>query len=63
MRETMKDANGNAVGYKKICGPLELAEDPSGKMIGRYDKNTNTTFDKHGKALYRDNQTSALFGR
>jgi len=63
MKETIKDANGRTLGYKKVCGSQTIVEDASGKMLGRYDKNVNKTVDSSGRAVYSGDQSSALFGR
>jgi len=62
VKETIKDASGKTLGYRVERGPLTIVEDASGKQIGRFDRNTNKTFDKSGKAAYSGDQTSALFG-
>ena len=62
MKEMIKDASGKTLGYKKTCGSQTIVEDASGKMLGRFDKNTGKTFDASGKALYNGDQTSALLG-
>lgn len=62
MRETIKDGNGKTVGYKFDTGNQVLVQDAAGGTIGRYDKNTNKTFDKQGKVRYSGDNSSALFG-
>lgn len=60
MRTAIKDANGRTIGYLNPQGSQVLAENASGAVIGRYDKNTDKTFDNHGKPLYSGNQTGAV---
>ena len=60
MREMIKSASGKTLGYKFDTGNVVLLQDASGKSIGRFDKNTNKTFDKTGRAVYEGDQTSAL---
>jgi hypothetical protein len=62
MKTRIQNANGTTVGYKVQCGSQVITQDASGATIGRYDANTNQTYDKHGKPLYKGDQTSALFG-
>ena len=63
MKETIQDASGRVIGYKKTVGNQVIVESPTGKMLGRYDGNTEKTFDKSGRAMYNGDQTSALFER
>ena len=63
MKETIKDASGRVLGYRKTVGSQVIVEDRAGAMIGRYDGNIKKTVDKSGKALYSGDQTSALFER
>lgn len=63
MKETIKDASGRTVGYKKVCGSQVIVEDASGKLVGRYDKNINKTVDESGNAVYSGDQSSALLGQ
>ena len=62
MKTAVKDANGRTLGYQVERGSQVIAEDASGAVIGRYDKNTNKTFDKSGRARYTGDQTAALIG-
>jgi len=63
MKTAIKDANGRTVGYLNERGSQVIAEDVNGAVLGRYDGNTNKTFDSHGKAVYSGNMTAALFGK
>lgn len=59
-REPIKSASGKVLGYKFDTGNVVLLQNASGATLGRFDKNTNKTFDKTGRAVYEGDQTSAL---
>ena len=60
MKTAIKNASGRTIGYKKVCGSQTIVEDASGKMLGRYDKNTDKTIDSSGKVMYSGDQTTML---
>lgn len=62
MKQTIKNASGETVGYLVEQGARILAQDRSGKTLGWYDKNTDKTFDKSGSPLYSGDMTRALLG-
>lgn len=61
-REIIKSASGKTLGYRLKIGNQVFMQDASGKSVGRYDENTDKTFDRSGRALYDGDQTSALIG-
>ena len=62
MKQTVKNASGETVGYLMEQGARIRAQDKSGKTLGWYDKNTNKTFDKSGSPVYVGDMTKALLG-
>lgn len=59
-REIIKSASGKTLGYKLKIGGQVFMQDASGKGVGRYDENTDQTFDRSGRAVYKGDQTLAL---
>lgn len=60
MREPLKDASGKITGYKMKCGSQTSRQDASGNLVGRFDENTNQTYDKRGKACFKGDHTELL---
>ena len=60
MKETIRDGSGRTVGYKVKSGSQTILQDASGATRGRYDENTNQTYDRSGHARFKGDQTSAL---
>jgi hypothetical protein len=54
MKETIRDGSGRTIGYKVKTGSLTLIQDASGATKGRYDENTDQTYDKSGARFKGD---------
>ena len=60
-RETIRDFYGSIVGHLEHEGNGDIvAKDFFGKILGRYEKSTDTTKDFYGKILYKGNMAAAL---
>lgn len=64
MRETLKDYTGRIIGYldHEPNGDI-IARDFYFKILGKYEKFTDTTKDFYGRILYRGNMVGMLFSR
>lgn len=60
MKTTIKDASGKTVAQTMEAGDRTLLQDASGSTLGWHDKNTNQTYNKSGRAVYKGNHLSAL---
>ena len=60
MSEIIRDASGKTLGYKMKCGSQTILQDASGATQGRYDENTNQTYDRSGHARFKGDHTDML---
>jgi hypothetical protein len=56
MSETIKDSNGKVIGRINNDRGYTFG----GKFVGRYDENTNTTYDSNGRRVGSGNQVTGL---
>lgn len=61
MKETIRDGSGRTIGYKVKAGSQTLVQNASGGTVGRYDENTNQTYDKSG-VRFKGDHTEMLLG-
>lgn len=61
MRETIREFSGMIVGYldHESNGDITVRTF-TGKILGRYERSSDTTKDFYGKILYRGNMAPAL---
>lgn len=60
-RETIRDIKGHILGYiDHEAGGRLIARDPSGNLLGFYDKASDTTRDSAGNLLYQGNIVTLL---
>lgn len=60
MRTLLKSANGQIKGYLNEAGPRTFIYDPSGNVLGWYDKNTDKTYNKSNTVVAMGNQVMIL---
>lgn len=61
MRETIKKCSGQIVGYldHESNGDI-IAKSYSGRILGKYERSSNTTKDYGGRILFYGNMSAAL---
>ena len=62
-REVIKDFGGRILGYLEHQSNGDIiVKDFSLKILGKYDKASNTTKDFYGRILFKGNMAASLIG-
>lgn len=58
--ETLRDKNGRVIGTLRTSGDVTKLYNAGGRMMGYYDKSSNTTFDSGGAVIAKCNLLVSL---